>query len=159
MRGRHDVAQVFDEPVERVAVVLVGRDRTEGLQVLGGGTLIGGTLGLLLVLSNVVDLALPSWLPMGLFVLGLSVPALVNGYREGGLAASWLAAGVVTFPLAFALAPSGPYTLTLVAILLKAARWTVVLGAVAGSTFHAVGWTIRRIRGSDRRATDQTSES
>jgi len=135
---------MVDEDVARVSAFLVGRDRTERVQVVGVTMLVAGTLGLLLVLAQYDVVALPGWVYLGLFLAGLSVASLVNGHRDGGVAVSWLASGLGAFPLALAFAPSGPYTLPPGAILAKAIRWTAVLGLVAGSVFHAVGWLVGR---------------
>lgn len=120
--------------------------RYESLQVLGGTTVITLTLGALLVLSNWNVLRLPSEVYLGLLAIGTFGGAVLNGYRSGHAAVSWLSAGIGVFPMALAFAPSGPpeINLTLVDILLKAGGWTLVVAFVVGSLSYALGRIVRR---------------
>ena len=125
--------------VDELRSLLVGREGVRQRRVFGLAVAIGGTLGLLLVGHQASLLTVPGWVAVGLFGVGVSVPAALNGHRRGGLLVSWGASAIGVFPLALAFAPSGPVTLPLDAILVKAAWWTAVLALVLGSVFHGVG--------------------
>lgn len=136
-----------DATPERVTAFLLGRGRIERMQIVAASIAVAGALGGLLVLAQSNVLSLPSGVYLGLLGTGLSVPALVTGYRNGGVVLSWVASGVGAFPVAFAFAPSGPVTPTLGTVLLKALGGTVVLALSAGSLFHVVGSAVRWVRG------------
>lgn len=125
--------------------------RYESLQVLGGTTVIALTLGVLLVLSNLDALRLPSEVYLGLLAVGTFGGAVINGYRSGHAVVSWFSAGIGVFPMALALAPSGPpeTNLTIGDILLKAGGWTLVVAFVVGSISYALGQISRRFISGD----------
>ena len=130
--------------VDELRSVILGRAGVRQRRVLGLAVAIGGTLGLLLVGHQEDLFAAPGWVAVALFGVGVSIPAALNGHRRGGVLVSWVASAIGAFPLALAFAPSGPVTLPLDAILVKAAWWTVVLALVMGSVFHGVGMILRR---------------
>jgi hypothetical protein len=129
--------------VDELRSLLVGREGVRQRRLLGLAVAIGGTLGLLLVGHQIDLFAAPGWVAVGLFGVGVSVPAAINGHRRGGILVSWVASALGAFPLALAFAPSGPVTMPLNAILVKAAWWTAVLALVLGSVFHGVGMMLR----------------
>lgn len=116
-------------------------------RVLGGVVAVALALGLLLALSNAGEVRLPSWVYFGLFWLGTVGGALANGYRDGGLVVSLVAASVAALPMAVAFAPSGPpeIHLSLGEILLKAAAGALVVGLAVGGPSHGVGLLVRRL--------------
>lgn len=128
-------APLIDDP----GSFLLGSDGVWRRRTLGAAIGIGGSLGFLLVGDQVDLLTVPSWVAIGLFGVGVSVPAVINGGYRGGLLVSWVASAIGALPLVLAFAPSGPVTLPLDAILVKAAWWTVALAVVLGSVFHGVG--------------------
>lgn len=97
------------------------------------------TLGLLLGGDQANLLSVTSWVAIGLFAVGVSFHAAINGDLRGGLFVSWGATAIGALPLTLAFAPSGPVPLPLDAILVKAGLWTAVLALVLGSVFHGVG--------------------
>jgi len=117
-------------------------------QIVGGVSLISLTLGLLLVAYQTTGFHLPEWVYFGLLGLGTIGGATVNGYRDGGVVVSWLAAGIGVVPMALAFAPSGPpeIHLTFVDVLLKAGGATLFVGVAVGSLSHAIGLGVRRLR-------------
>lgn len=129
----------------------VRSDRYGSLRIVGGTAVIASTLGALLVLSNRGVLRLPSEAYLGLLAVGTFGGAVINGYRSGRVAVSWLAAGVGVAPMALALAPSGPpeVDLTLGDILLKAGGWTLAVAFVVGTLSYAFGRIARRVASDD----------
>jgi hypothetical protein len=128
-----------------VAVVTVF-GRSESVQILGGVSLVALSLGGLLVAYQVTGLQLPELVYFGLLGLGTIGGPTVNGYRDGGVVVSCLAAAMGVAPMALAFAPSGPPGLqvTAVDILLKAGGWMLVVGVAVGCLAHAIGLGARR---------------
>lgn len=121
-------------------------ERSKSHQIIGGVSVIAVTLGLLLAGYHHLNLHLPSWVYLGLVWLGTVGGALVNGYRDGRLVVSWLAAAIGVLPMAVAFAPSGPpeIHLGLSDVLLKAVAGALTVGLLAGSVSHYIGLVVRR---------------
>jgi hypothetical protein len=130
-----------------VAVVTV-LGRSESVQVLGGVSLVALSLGGLLVAYQLTGLQFPEWVYFGLLGLGTIGGPTLNGYRDGGVVVSCLAAAIGVAPMALAFAPSGPpeLQLTAVDVLLKAGGATLFVGVTAGCLAHAIGLGARRVQ-------------
>ncbi|MFC7234413.1 hypothetical protein [Halosegnis marinus] len=117
-------------------------------RVIGGVSLVALALGVLIVASGTTGFRLPEWVYFLLLWVGTFGGATANGYRDGGVAASCLAAGIGVLPMALAFAPSGPPAVrpTAVDLLVKAVGATVLVGIVVGGFSHAVGLGARRLR-------------
>lgn len=123
-------------------------DRSGSRQVLGGVSLVALSLGGLLVAYQLTGVQFPEWVYFGLLWLGTFGGATVNGYRDGGVAVSCLAAGIGVAPMALAFAPSGPpgLHLTAVDLFLKAGGWMLVVGVTVGCLSHGIGLGARRLQ-------------
>jgi len=128
-------------------MVTLGK-RPESRQVLGGVSLISLTLGLLLVAYQFTGLQLPEWIYFGLLGVGTIGGATFNGYRDGGVVMSCLAAAIGVAPMALAFALSGPPEIQMTAfdILLKAGGATLFVGVTVGALSHAIGLGARRVQ-------------
>jgi hypothetical protein len=116
-----------------------------GVQILVGVSFLSLTLGCLLVAYQLTGLLLPEWVYFGILGIGTIGGSTVNGYRDGGVAVSCLAAAIGVTPMALAFAPSGPpLQLTTLDILLKAGGAIVVIGLTVGCLAHAIGLGARR---------------
>jgi hypothetical protein len=129
-----------------LVVVVTVFGRSGSVQVLGGVSLVALSLGGLLVAYQLTGLQFPEWVYFGLLGLGTIGGPTLNGYRDGGVVVSCLAAAIGVAPMALAFAPSGPPGLqsTAVDILLKAGSWALVVGVTVGCLTHAIGLGARR---------------
>lgn len=122
--------------------------RSGGRLIIGGVSVIALTLGVVLAAHHHFGVQLPSWVYFGLLGLGTVGGALANGYRDGGVVVSCVAASVGVLPMAVAFAPSGPpeIHLSLGEIVLKAAGGALVVGIVVGGLSHGIGLAARQFR-------------
>jgi len=127
-------------------VTLVRRPGSE--RVLAGVCVLSLILGLLIVAYQTNGIKLPEWVYFGLLGLGTIGGATINGYRDGGVVVSCIAAGIGVVPMALAFAPSGPpeIHLSLFDILLKTAGPTLFVGVAVGGLSHGAGLTARRLQ-------------
>jgi hypothetical protein len=123
-------------------------DRVESAGILGGVALLSLILGLLIVANQLTGFLLPEWVYFGLLGVGTIGGPTLNGYRDGGVLVSCLAAAIGVVPMALAFAPSGPpaIRLTTLDILLKAGGATLFVGITVGCLAHAIGLGARRTR-------------
>ena len=120
--------------------------RPASVQVLTGVSLLSLILGLLIVVHQLSGFLLPEWVYFGLLGVGTIGGSTMNGYRDGGLVVSCLAAAIGVAPMALAFAPSGPpeVQLTTLDILLKAGGAILFIGITVGCLAHAIGLGARR---------------
>ena len=123
---------------------VAGRPRA---QILIGVSVISLTLGCLLVAYQFTGFLLSEWVYFGMLGVGTIGGPTVNGYRDGGVVVSCLAACIGVAPMALAFAPSGPpIQLTTLDILLKAGAAILFIGISVGCLAHAIGLGARRVQ-------------